>query len=119
MMPALVARQDASQARRRALGLLEDVGLSHRSEHRVGEMSGGEQQRVAVARALVLGPKLLLADEPTGNLDERTGAKVTELILALNAQYGLTTILATHNQQLAQAMGRRVRLAEGRALAVD
>ena len=119
MMPALVARQDASQARRRALGLLEDVGLSHRSEHRVGEMSGGEQQRVAVARALVLGPKLLLADEPTGNLDERTGAKVTELILALNAQYGLTTILATHNQQLAHAMGRRVRLAEGRALAVD
>jgi lipoprotein-releasing system ATP-binding protein len=119
MMPALVARMNPTEAKERARNLLDKVGLGHRWDHRIGEISGGEQQRVAVARALVLGPKLLLADEPTGNLDESTGAKVAELILELNADYGLTTVLATHNQQLAAAMSRRVRLAQGRVQALN
>ena len=99
--------------------LLGDVGLAHRMDHRVGELSGGEQQRVAVARALVLGPKLLLADEPTGNLDERTGRKVQELLVTLNQDYGLTTMVATHNEYLARSMHRRVRLVDGQAIEQD
>jgi len=119
MMPALIARWPRSEARRRAEELLAAVGLSHRLEHRVGQLSGGEQQRVAVARALVLGPELVLADEPTGNLDEETGEKVAGLLLRLNAERGVTTLVATHNERLAAALGRRVRLAGGRAHPVD
>lgn len=119
MMPALVARWPRGQAEERARELLNEVGLSHRQAHRVGELSGGEQQRVAVARALVLRPSLLLADEPTGNLDERTGEKVQEMFLRLNAEMGLTTLVATHNERLAQVLGRRVRLAEGRLEPLD
>jgi len=119
MMPALIARQPRGEARRRAEELLAAVGLTHRMEHRVGQLSGGEQQRVAVARALVLGPELVLADEPTGNLDEETGEKVAELLLRLNAERGVTTLVATHNERLAAALGRRVRLAGGRAHPVD
>ncbi len=116
MMPALIARWEKDRAQQRARRLLQDVGLGQRMDHRVGELSGGEQQRVAVARALVLGPKVLLADEPTGNLDERTGRKVQELILRLNQQYGLTTLVATHNERLARAMARRIRLVDGLAV---
>lgn len=116
MMPALIARVERPRARELALSLLEEVGLSHRLDHRVGELSGGEQQRVAVARALVLGPKLLLADEPTGNLDERTGRKVQELLVRLNQSHGLTTVVATHNERLAGAMGRRLKLVEGQVV---
>ncbi len=115
MMPGLIARLETSQARSRAEELLAEVGLSDRAAHRVGELSGGERQRVAVARALVLGPSLLLADEPTGNLDERTGEKVHELFVKLNQERGLTTLVATHNERLARSMGRTVRLAEGKA----
>ncbi|MGD8563067.1 MAG: ABC transporter ATP-binding protein [Desulfarculaceae bacterium] len=115
MMPALIARVEMAQARKQASDLLEEVGLSQRVKHRVGELSGGEQQRVAVARALVMNPSLLLADEPTGNLDERTGERVHELLVRLNEQRGLTTLVATHNQSLARAMGRRMGLAGGRA----
>jgi lipoprotein-releasing system ATP-binding protein len=114
MMPALIARWKADRAKAAAAELLGEVGLSEREGHRTGELSGGEQQRVAVARALVLGPRLLLADEPTGNLDERTGGRVQELLLRLNQQRGLTTLVATHNEGLASSLGRRVRLAEGR-----
>ncbi len=114
MMPALIARQDRRQAERRARDLLDEVGLAQRQDHRLGELSGGEAQRVAVARAVVLGPRLLLADEPTGNLDERTGEKVQQLIMRLNAEMGLTTVVVTHNERLAAAMDRRMRLAEGR-----
>lgn len=119
MMPALVARWTRGQAEERARELLDEVGLGHRQTHRVGALSGGEQQRVAVARALVLRPSLLLADEPTGNLDERTGEKVQALFLRLNSEMGLTTLVATHNERLAQALGRRVRLADGRIYPLD
>ena len=119
MMPALIARQPRTQAQARARELLDQVGLDHRREHRVGELSGGEQQRVAVARALVLEPSLLLADEPSGNLDERTGEKVHQLMARINRERGVTTLVATHNQNLANALGRRVRLAEGRLHALD
>ena len=118
MMPAIIARLAPAQARERAEELLAQVGLEHRRQHRVGALSGGEQQRVAVARALVLGPRLLLADEPTGNLDERTGQRVHELMLRLNEDRGLTTLVATHNQKLAAMLQRRVRLVEGKAEAM-
>ncbi len=119
MMPALIAREDPGQAGRRADELLAEVGLDHRASHRVGELSGGEQQRVALARALVMGPDLLLADEPTGNLDERTGQRVQELLLRLNRERGLTTLVATHNEGLARAMSRRLRLVDGVAVPMD
>lgn len=114
MMPGLIARWETAEAKTKAEELLAEVGLSDRAAHRVGELSGGERQRVAVARALVLGPSLLVADEPTGNLDERTGEKVHELFARLNRERGLTTLVATHNERLAGAMSRTVRLAEGK-----
>jgi lipoprotein-releasing system ATP-binding protein len=113
MMPALISRMDKKNARQLARELLNQVGLSHRENHRSGEMSGGEQQRVAVARALVMRPSLLLADEPTGNLDENTEGKVHELFVRLNKEMNLTTLVATHNENLARLMDRRVRLARG------
>lgn len=119
MMPGLIARWDTALARAKAEELLAEVELSDRAAHRVGELSGGERQRVAVARALVLGPSLLLADEPTGNLDERTGERVHELFVRLNQERGLTTLVATHNERLAGAMGRTVRLADGKAWPED
>jgi lipoprotein-releasing system ATP-binding protein len=119
MMPALIARRDRKDARERARALLAEVELSHREEHRVSELSGGEAQRVAVARALVLEPSLLLADEPTGNLDERTGGKVHDLMLRLNAELGLTTLVVTHNERLAAGLKRRLRLVDGKAYPVD
>jgi len=116
MMPCLVAGMGRAEARKQAVKLLERVGLAERLGHRIGELSGGEQQRVAVARALVLGPKLLLADEPTGNLDSRTGRRINELILELNRDLGLTTVVATHNQELSSLLERRIRLVEGQAV---
>ncbi len=115
MMPGIIANKSKKEMKERAEKLLEQVEMIHRLGHRVGEMSGGEQQRVAVARALVMEPKLLLADEPTGNLDERTGEKVHELFVRLNQEMGLTTIVATHNHRLADALDRKVRLAQGKA----
>ncbi len=119
MMPALIARKDRGWARQKALELLDEVGVAQRRNHRVGELSGGEAQRVAVARALVLEPGLLLADEPTGNLDERTGEKVHQLLVRLNQSHGLTTLVATHNERLAATLTRRVRLADGKAYSLD
>ncbi len=115
MMPCLVAGLPKIQARRRAEELLEMVGLAHRKDHRIGELSGGEQQRVAVARSLIMKPRLLLADEPTGNLDSRTGAKVNEMMMKLNREMGLSTVVATHNRELAHLMDRRIELVDGRA----
>jgi lipoprotein-releasing system ATP-binding protein len=101
--------------RRRAAELLERVGLSHRLRHRPRELSGGEMQRAAIARALVAGPRVLLADEPTGNLDEDTGRQIVGLLHDLNRQDGLTIIMVTHNREIAVGTDRVVRLTAGRA----
>jgi len=114
MLPALIARDPVRAARARAVELLERVGLGARLHHRPGEMSGGEQQRVAVARAVMRRPRLLLADEPTGNLDPATGERVHELLLELNAESGSTLVVATHNYGLAAAMARTLRVVNGR-----
>jgi lipoprotein-releasing system ATP-binding protein len=114
MMPALIARTAHDNARATAEELLNDVGLSHRLSHRPGELSGGEQQRVAIARALALSPELLLADEPTGNLDMKTSEGVHALLAELQRKKGLTLVVVTHNERLAAAMGRTVRLVDGR-----
>jgi lipoprotein-releasing system ATP-binding protein len=114
MLPSLIGRRPGATTRARALELLERVGLKDRVEHRPGELSGGEQQRVAVARALAQRPKLLLADEPTGNLDPGTGDDVQQLMLELNQEHGAALVVATHNERLAAAMGRMLRLADGR-----
>lgn len=113
MMPALIARTARDKARAMAEELLDDVGLSHRLGHRPGELSGGEQQRVAIARALALSPELLLADEPTGNLDEATADRVLEEFLKLVRGQGSAALVATHNERLAFRMDRVLRLHEG------
>ena len=115
-MPAMINRMNRRQALNLAEAVLVRVGLAERLKHRVGEMSGGEQQRVALARALVMEPQLLLADEPTGNLDSRTGERINELLMELNAEKGLTSVVVTHNLDLAQKMSRQIRLVEGRAV---
>jgi lipoprotein-releasing system ATP-binding protein len=109
-MPALIARQDKRQSMRRATELLDRVGLKERAEHRPGELSGGESQRVALARALMLSPQLLLADEPTGNLDPSTGEGIHQLLRELNRDLHVTAVVVTHNEILAQSMPRRLRL---------
>src|SRR5437867_6965576 len=114
MLPSLIARHPLAATRTRALELLERVGLAGRIAHRPGQLSGGEQQRVAVARALVRRPRLLLADEPTGNLDPATGEEVQQLMLELNHEHGAALVVATHNDRLAAAMERTLRLADGR-----
>src|SRR5216684_677163 len=113
MLPSLIARQPLAATRARATELLERVGLRERLAHRPGQLSGGEQQRVAVARALAQRPKLLLADEPTGNLDPATGEDVQQLMFELNQEHGAALVVATHNDRLAAAMGRTLRLAGG------
>lgn len=106
-----LARRAAEEGAR---GLLESVGLAHRMDHRPAELSGGEQQRVAVARALANGPKILLADEPTGNLDPETSEQVFSMLLRLVRETGLTALIATHNPDLAARMDRILRLRDGR-----
>jgi lipoprotein-releasing system ATP-binding protein len=114
-MPLRIARIKTAEARPRAESLLARVGLGARLEHRPGMLSGGEQQRVAVARALVMQPSLLLADEPTGDLDETTADALHSLLREMHAEFGLTAIIATHNPRLAQQCDRVMRL-EGGAL---
>jgi lipoprotein-releasing system ATP-binding protein len=114
MMPALIRRVSRADARRRGAEMLALVGLSERMEHRPGELSGGEQQRVALARALCLSPKLLLADEPTGNLDPQTAEGIHALLADLNGRMGITAVVVTHNERLASALPRRLRLDRGR-----
>jgi len=104
-------RADAIQ---RARALLERVGLGHRLDHRPCELSGGEMQRAAIARALINNPRVLLADEPTGNLDEDAGADIARLLRALNTEEGLTIIMVTHNLEMARTTDRVVRLTHGR-----
>jgi lipoprotein-releasing system ATP-binding protein len=114
-MPLRIARMTPAEARPRAVGLLTRVGLGDRLDHRPGMLSGGEQQRVAVARALVNQPALLLADEPTGDLDETTADALHGLLRDMHREFGLTAILATHNPRLAEQCDRVLRL-EGGAL---
>ena len=112
-MPMRIARQPLGEARRRATDLLGRVGLGERLEHRPGMLSGGEQQRVAVARALVMGPALLLADEPTGDLDESTADALHDLLREMHRERQLTSIIATHNPRLASACDRVLRMEHG------
>ncbi len=114
MMPALVRRLARAEARRRAEEVLALVGLSDRVDHKPGELSGGEQQRVALARALALRPRLLLADEPTGNLDPVTAEGIHRLLQDLNARLGITMVIVSHNERLAGELPRRLRLTAGR-----
>jgi lipoprotein-releasing system ATP-binding protein len=115
MIPVLLARRPAREARERAADVLTEVGLADRLRHRPGELSGGEQQRVAIARALVNDPTMLLADEPTGNLDPKTSDVIYDLFQRLQAERGLAFLVATHNIDLARRAERCYRLVEGRA----
>ena len=114
MIPALIGGLPPSEARQRAESLLERVGLADRLMHRPGELSGGEQQRVALARALVRRPRLLLADEPTGNLDPDTAARMLDLMLELNEEVDTTLMVVTHSRTLADRFPRRLDLEHGR-----
>lgn len=114
MMPGLIGGVDRGKMKDAALQMLERVGLGGRLNHRPGELSGGEQQRVAIARACVLKPKVILADEPTGNLDNRTGRAILDLFLELNAEFGITLILVTHDLGLASRLSRTIHLLDGK-----
>jgi lipoprotein-releasing system ATP-binding protein len=116
-MPMRIARTPIAESRTRAQALLERVGLGGRLDHRPGMLSGGEQQRVAVARALIMQPALLLADEPTGDLDEQTADSLHALLREMHLAFGLTSVLATHNPRLAAACDRTLRLEGGRLTA--
>jgi lipoprotein-releasing system ATP-binding protein len=113
MMPGLLAALPRAELRDRAATLLEEAGLAERLDQRVGKLSGGERQRVAVARALVMDPALVLADEPTGNLDPETGERVHELMLGLNQRRGSALVVVTHNYDLARRLGRTLVLRDG------
>jgi lipoprotein-releasing system ATP-binding protein len=113
-MPLMIRGQQRSEAEAEAARWLREVGLEDRAHHRSGELSGGEQQRVALARALVTRPQLLLADEPTGDLDNRTAEAVFDLIARLHRDYGLTSLVATHNLAFARRCSRVMRLEAGR-----
>ncbi len=119
MMPCLVTGESKAKAREMAKEVLVELELEKRFEHRVGRLSGGEQQRVALARAIVRKPRLLLADEPTGNLDERTGEKAAELIFGINRRYGITVMIVTHNLAMASSMDRCIGLAGGQAVELN
>jgi lipoprotein-releasing system ATP-binding protein len=114
MMPCLLAGMSRKAAREKARALLEQVGLGHRLRHGPGKLSGGERQRVAIARALVQAPAVVLADEPTGNLDPHTADEVIDLFLRLNAQANTALILVTHNEKLANRLAKKCYLVEGR-----
>ena len=115
MMPCLIQGIPKKESAARAEAILTLVGLKERLSHKPGELSGGEQQRVAVARALVLEPKVLLADEPTGNLDTKTGESVFDLLQELNQIKGVTLIVVTHNLTLAEKLSRQIQLIDGKA----
>jgi lipoprotein-releasing system ATP-binding protein len=113
MMPGLLQARSREEMRERAEEMLREVALSHRLEHAVGKLSGGERQRVAVARALVLEPPVVLADEPTGNLDPSTGEQVADLLFEMNRRHGTTLIVVTHSARMAEKLGRILVLVDG------
>jgi len=114
MMPALIHGLPYRKARERAAVILHEVGLGDRLTHKPGELSGGEQQRVAVARALVMEPEIILADEPTGNLDSETGKKIEDILLDLNRTKRITLVVVTHNRTLADKMSKNIGLRDGK-----
>lgn len=114
MMPGLIASGESAEIRSRAETLLSELGVYERKDHRPGALSGGEQQRVAVARSLILNPKMVLADEPTGNLDSATGGELFELLLRLNSERGITFVIVTHNEALSKRCNRVMRMVDGR-----
>ena len=114
LMPAWIAGKSTDESRMRAKQLLEELGMGHRMEHNPAELSGGEQQRVAVARALMNAPSVLLADEPSGNLDSENAALLHDLFFELRDRLGQTIVLVTHNEQLAQRADRMLRMADGK-----
>ena len=114
MLPGLIAGKPRKDMDKRARFLLDEVGLSDRATHRPGELSGGEQQRVAIARAIALEPKLLLADEPTGNLDSTTSDSIHDLFFQINQNHGTTIVVVTHNPGFANSMPRIVHMIDGR-----
>jgi len=114
MMPALIGGIPKKQAAEKACKLLKEVGLEHRIRHKPGELSGGEQQRTAIARSLIMEPEILLVDEPTGNLDTETGKKIEDILVNLNAAKGITLVAVTHNKLLAERMSERIVLRDGK-----
>lgn len=114
MMPALIGGLSKKEALKRATQLLEEMGLGQRLKHKPGELSGGEQQRVAIARALAMSPEILLADEPTGNLDTETGQKIEDILVHLNVLQKITMVVVTHNQRLAERMSGVIGLRDGK-----
>ena len=116
MMPALIGGIDKNEASRRAAELLEMVGLSNRSEHKPAQMSGGEQQRVAIARALVCRPSVVLADEPTGNLDSANSAEIQRLLVDVRDRFEQTIVMVTHDMVLADSVDRKIVMSDGAIL---
>jgi lipoprotein-releasing system ATP-binding protein len=114
-LPLLIARQTSRRAHERAMALLKEAGLEERADHPVSHLSGGEQQRVAVARALVTEPRLLLADEPTGNLDATIGEEIARTLVAYAHKHSAISIIATHSATLAEMCDRTLVLIDGRA----
>ncbi|MEO0923206.1 MAG: ABC transporter ATP-binding protein [Pseudomonadota bacterium] len=113
ILPQMIRGMDSKAARERAMQVMKYLQIDHRHDHRPAELSGGEQQRVAIARAVINGPRVLLADEPTGNLDPQTSAHVFDALMALVRGSGLGALIATHNMELADKMDRRVTLLDG------
>jgi lipoprotein-releasing system ATP-binding protein len=113
MMPALIAGEDRAVSQKHAMELLEFVGLGHRIDHRPAEMSGGEQQRVAIARSVILRPKLLLADELTGNLDSKNSQNVMDLLVHLNEATGISILIVTHDSNIASRMHKVMVMRDG------
>lgn len=114
MMPALIKGTDKNQAQELALKVLDDVGLSDRVTHRPGELSGGEQQRVAIARSIVLKPRVIFADEPTGNLDRKTGSSIIDLFVKLSQEYKVSIIVVTHNSYVSSCFDKKINLLDGK-----
>jgi len=115
-LPLLYRKVSASERRKKAMEVLEKVGLSHRTKHFPTQLSGGQCQRVAIARAIIGNPEIILADEPTGNLDSKMGAEIMEILFRLNKEEGTTIVMVTHDEQIAKQTGRTIRFFDGRQI---